>query len=177
MVRRIQLVPHRYDWAGKTIGEDARRTARLTIEEVLGDAARLTNDEVTGDARRGPAQPCAAVAAAPRLELPRRVPRPAPARRSRRPRARRRPRHARRVGIVALTLGLATATGVALGSGLFNSADRFNAERLAAQRAAVESYVVPEVPGHPGAPEAAGAAPERSRSDNIREFLGLASVF
>ncbi|UCC71567.1 MAG: hypothetical protein JSV86_14415 [Gemmatimonadota bacterium] len=148
------------DRAGGFTIEPSRRTALLTIEEVLGEGVGRLPQEAT--ASEVPEAVPTAVPTRPESRTPRRR-----ARRRRRPIRRSR----RRAAIVALALGLALCVGAVFGSGAFNSADRYNAELVAAQQGAVEVYGLPEVQGHPG------AEPARERSTSIREFLGMASVF
>ena len=131
---------------------DARRTALLAIEEVLGEATRDVNQRRES------------------VQLPRPIPVPRPYR-APLPRVRRRPRKGRTRGIVGLTLALATCVGLLFGSGVFNAQDRANADLVAAQQGSLEVYTLPEVPGHPG------AQPTPQRSTSIREFLGMASAF
>ena len=163
--RKLTII-RRFDPVGRFVVEDARRTALLTIEEVLGGPGLHTPEPVSSDTEMGTARP-----PSPAVELPRLVPAPDPAPPSRRPRPRRWRRFRGRLGIVALTLGLAVLIGAVLGSGLLNSQDRFNADLYEAQLSGAEWYVIPQVQGHPG------AEPARGRSDNIREFLGMARAF
>jgi len=151
-VNRANADRDRYDPAGRFQVPDARRTALLAIEEVLGEATRDVNQRRES------------------VQLPRPIPVPRPYR-APLPRVRRRPRKGRTRGIVGLTLALATCVGLLFGSGVFNAQDRANADLVAAQQGSLEVYTLPEVPGHPG------AQPTPQRSTSIREFLGMVSAF
>ncbi len=155
-----QIDGERYDPMGPIAGDEIRGTALLAIEEVMG-----------GSPARPVAEPVGAVPAA-RLDLPRHVPAAASATRPARAKGQRPTRRRRgRLGIVALTLGLALVVGAVLGSGAFNSEDRFNTRLYEAQVGASPAYEVPEVHGH------SGARPAGDRSDSLREFLGFAQAF
>lgn len=71
-----------------------------------------------------------------------------------------------RRAVPALALGLAVFLGAALGSGGFTLEGRYYQQQLTALEAPEESFVVPEVTGHPGA-----AAAERRHL--IRQFMAL----
>ena len=137
---RIWKIKRRDDAAAETAANDARQTAFIAIEEILG----APDTEIREVPRPAP------TVVRSGLELPRRVPAPAatpprPVRKARRFRLK------KQFAIVALALALAILIGTVVGSGFFNAGDRVNSELYQSQQGEGESYGVRDVPGHPGA--------------------------